>query len=142
MMRRCAIRAPGGERFSPGTTVPGLTTERYWEDYLAPSVPGLEPLCLRCGFVEVVGACAPGFDSGLEPLTFRASLPPLTMGALFAVCCSRCRAFFAEASVSTGFISSNVGAVLVCACGTLGVGAAGVDSVVTGRDGLRPRLWD
>ena len=129
------------------------------KDYLAPSVPGLEPLCLRCGLEEVVGACAVGLDSGLGLLTFRASLPPLMTGALFTVsgffsttltgpccdwadCCSPRRALLPGALVSADFLSPSAGAVLVCTCGTLGVGVAGADSLTAGRDGLRPRPWD
>jgi hypothetical protein len=50
--------------------------------------------------------------------------------------------FFSETFVPTGFFSATVGATLGWGFGTLGVCVTGVVSAVTGRDDLRPRLWD
>jgi hypothetical protein len=129
---------------------------------LAPFVEGLGAFCPRWSFAGAFVVCGAGFGLGFGAVTFRASLPPLTTGALFdasgfllagpagpwcgwavvAGCCPRRGAFLAGAFVSTGFFSVTVGAILAWGFGTLGVRVAGFVSAVTGCDGLRPRLWD
>jgi hypothetical protein len=147
------------ERQSPGTAVPGLMIRWCGEDYLALLAPGLGAFCPRWGFEGAFVAGVAGLDPGFGPVTVRASLPVLTTGALFAAtaffstglagaCCwivltDRCSwrgAFFAGAFVSTDFVATTVG--VAWGFGTPGVGDTGLVSVVTGRDGLRPRLWD
>ena len=128
-----------------------------------PFAPGFGAFCPRCGFVGALAACAVGFGPGFGAVTFRASLPPLTTGALFddtgffstglagprcgwavfASCRPLCGAFFAGTFVSTGFTATTVGAVLVWGFGTLEACVTGLVSAVTGgRDGLRSRLCD
>ncbi|HWQ21773.1 MAG TPA: hypothetical protein VN478_03510, partial [Clostridia bacterium] len=44
--------------------------------------------------------------------------------------------------MSRGFLPLTVGAVLACACGTVGAAVAVAGSLAAGCSGLRPRLWD